>query len=103
MIRSAPWASVFVFTILTPALADEPIADSTSARFRNQRLAEQAKPGERAALLAVTGAGANVILDESGSVTSVQLEGCVFPDSVLAVLRDLLRLKQLQLSHSKIT
>jgi DNA-binding beta-propeller fold protein YncE len=51
----------------------------------------------------VTGAGANVILNESGSVTSVQLEGCVFPDSVLTVLRDLPRLKQLQLGHSKIT
>jgi DNA-binding beta-propeller fold protein YncE len=83
--------------------ASEPDAISTSARFRNQRLAEQAKPGERAALLAVTEAGANVILDDSGSVTSVQLEGCVFPDSLLAVLRDLPRMKQLQLGHSKVT
>jgi DNA-binding beta-propeller fold protein YncE len=85
------------------ANASEPNTVSTSARFRNERLAQQAKPGERAALLAVTEAGANVILDDSGSVASVQLEGCVFPDSLLAVLRDLPRMKQLQLGHSKLT
>jgi hypothetical protein len=33
----------------------------------------------------------------------VHLEGCVFPDSLLAVLRDLPRLKQLQLGHSKVS
>jgi hypothetical protein len=92
--------SLFAFA---SALASEPDATSASARFRNQRLAEQAKPAERAALLAVTSAGANVIVNESGSVTSVQLEGCVFPDSVLAVLKVLPSLKQLQLGHSKVT
>src|SRR5262245_27867299 len=56
--------------------ASETDTASTSARYRNQRLADQAKPGERAALLAVTEAGANVILDDSGSVAPVQLEGC---------------------------
>src|SRR5262245_56699086 len=85
------------------ALASEPEEAQASARDRNQRLAEQARPAERAALLAVTGAGANVMLDGSGSVVSVQLEGCVFPDSLLAVLHDLPRLKQLQLGHSKVS
>jgi DNA-binding beta-propeller fold protein YncE len=88
-----------VLIAASPALPDELAA----GKSRNQRLAEQALPAERAALLAVTDAGANVILDASGSVVSVQLEGCVFPDSVLTVLRDLPRLKQLQLGHSKIS
>jgi DNA-binding beta-propeller fold protein YncE/uncharacterized protein YjbI with pentapeptide repeats len=95
-------ASLIVLVTARVAPASEPAA-LTSARFRNQRLAEQAQPGERAALLAVTDAGANVILDDSGSVVSVQLEGCVFPDSLLAVLHDLPRMKQLQLGHSKVT
>ena len=99
----SPVASTILLATCLFANASEPDAVSTSSRFRNQRLAEQAKPGERAALLAVTEAGANVILDDSGSVVSVQLEGCVFPDSLLAVLRDLPRMKQLQLGHSKVT
>src|SRR5688500_3842159 len=85
------------------AAADETAAAKAGARFRNERLAEQARPAERSALLAVTNAGANVILDSDGSVVSVQLEGCVFPDSVLSVLKELPRLKQLQLGHSKVT
>jgi DNA-binding beta-propeller fold protein YncE len=85
------------------ALAQESDNSSTAARFRNKRLAEQAKPGERTALLAVTGAGANVIVDDSGSVISVQLEGCLFPDALLAVLHDLPHMKQLQLGHSKVS
>jgi DNA-binding beta-propeller fold protein YncE len=95
--------SLIVLACVSPALANEPENPSASSRFRNERLAEKTKPGERAALLAITGAGANVILDESGSVVSVQLEGCVFPDSLLAVLVDLPRMKQLQLGHSKVS
>ena len=96
-------ASLIVLTCGAWAWASEPENPSASSRFRNERLAEKAKPAERAALLAVTGAGANVILDDSGSVVSVQLEGCVFSDSLLAVLHDLPRMKQLQLGHSKVS
>src|SRR5207253_8969476 len=96
-------ASVIVLVMVPLLPAAEPDTASASARFRNQRLAERAKPEERAALLAVTDAGANAILDDSGSVVSVQLEGCLFPDSLLAVLRDLPRMKQLQLGHSKVS
>lgn len=103
MNRSACFASLIVLATASTALASEPGTASTSARFRNQRLAEQAKPGEREAILAVTSAGANVILDDSGSVRAVQLEGCVFPDSLLAVLSDLPRMTQLQLGHSKVS
>jgi len=103
MCRSMWLTCVVVIVLASPTAADEPQTGSTSARFRNQRLAEKAKPGERAALLAVTAAGANVVVDDSGSVVSVQLEGCLFPDSLLAVLRDLPRMKQLQLGHSKVS
>ncbi|HMC10002.1 MAG TPA: hypothetical protein VKH44_01880 [Pirellulaceae bacterium] len=96
----AAWIVLFTASL---ALASEPDNPSASSRFQNQRLAEKAKPAERAALLAVTGAGANIILDDSGSVASVQLEGCFFPDSLLAVLHDLPRMKQLQLGHSKVS
>jgi DNA-binding beta-propeller fold protein YncE len=70
---------------------------------RNQRLAQQAQPGERAAVLAITDAGANVIFDRDGFVESVHLEGCVFPDSLLAHLRDLPRLKHLKIGHTKVS
>jgi DNA-binding beta-propeller fold protein YncE len=96
-------ASLIVLATARPVVVSGQDAASTSARYRHQRLADQAKPGERAALLAVTGAGANVVLDDSGSVITVLLDGCVFPDSVLAVLQDLPRLKQLQMGHSKVS
>lgn len=96
-------SSVMGLVLASAALTDEPGVALAIARYRNQRLAEQATPSERKALLAVTGAGANVILDESGSVVSVQLEGCLFPDSLLAVLREFPRMKQLQLGHSKVS
>src|SRR5687767_10312581 len=103
MKQSKYLASLIVLAVAWPALAVEPELALMNARVRNQGLADQAKPGERAAILAVTTVGANVILDDSGSVASVQLEGCVFHNSVLAVLHDLPRLKQLQLGHSKVT
>jgi DNA-binding beta-propeller fold protein YncE len=103
MNRSACIASLIVLATASPAWVSEPDAASSGARFRNQRLADQAKPGERPAVLAVTGAGANVILDDSGSVVTVLLDGCLFPDSLLAVLHDLPRLKQLQMGHSKVS
>src|SRR5207247_952265 len=96
-------ATLIALVTVSTAFASEPDSPSASSRFRNQRLAEKAKPAERAALLAVTGAGANIILDEAGSVVSVQLEGCVFPDSLLAVLHELPYMKQLQFGHSKIS
>lgn len=78
-------------------------AESGSAVDRNKRLAEQAKPEQREAVLAVTRWGANVIVNAAGDVEAVQLEGCIFPDSVLATLDRLPKLKQLKIGHSKVT
>ena len=74
-----------------------------SARLRNQIVAASALPGQRNAILAVTRWGANVVVNDAGQVEAVQLEGCIFPDSVLQTLHDLPQLKQLKIGHSKVT
>ena len=75
----------------------------TTARNRNQQIANRARPDERAAILALTEFGCNIILDDSNSVQSVHLSGCVFPDSKLVMLRQLPKLRELKLSHTHIS
>jgi hypothetical protein len=101
MNKTACVSSLIVLFAVSPALVgQQPGGNSSSARFRNERQAERTNPAERAALLAVTNAGANVIVNDAGSVEVVELEGCAFPDSLLEVLRDLPRLKQLKIGHT---
>ncbi len=92
---------VIAVSFTVPCTADD--FDGRTARHRNQEIAARANPEERAAVLAVTEWGANVIVSEDGFVEAVQLEGCIFPDDVLGVLRELPRLKQLKIGHSKVT
>jgi DNA-binding beta-propeller fold protein YncE len=104
MNKTACVSSLIVLFAVSPALVgQQPGGNSSSARFRNERQAERTNPAERAALLAVTNAGANVIVNDAGSVEVVELEGCAFPDSLLEVLRDLPRLKQLKIGHTRVT
>ena len=42
-------------------------------------------------------------MNDAGSVEVVELEGCAFPDSLLEVLHDLPRLKQLKIGHTRVT
>lgn len=102
MIRTTVLALVVVVAAWPFARAQPPDG-STGARFRNERLAEKAVPAERAAVLAVTAAGANIILNQAGSVEVVELEGCAFPDALLEVLADLPRLKHLKIGHTKVS
>jgi DNA-binding beta-propeller fold protein YncE len=104
MNRTASIASLIVLVAVSPMLVgQQPGPSSTSARLRNEQIAEKTKPAERTAILAITNAGANVIVNEAGSVEVVELEGCAFPESVLEVLRDLPRLKQLKMGHTRVT
>ena len=80
MNKTACVSSLIVLFAVSPALVgQQPGGNSSSARFRNERQAERTNPAERAALLAVTNAGANVIVNDAGSVEVVELEGCAFP------------------------
>ena len=76
MNKTACVSSLIVLFAVSPALVgQQPGGNSSSARFRNERQAERTNPAERAALLAVTNAGANVIVNDAGSVEVVELEG----------------------------
>src|SRR3954454_13030038 len=104
MNKTACVSSLIVLFAVSPALIGQPPGGNPgSARSRNERQAERTNPAERAALLAVTNAGANVIVNDAGSVEVVDLEGCAFPDSLLEALRDLPRLKQLKIGHTRVT